>query len=193
MDEMDHRQSVMPGIAFLRKWRAMPPADQSRPWRWEVDRDALLGECQEAARAILIELQPAGAAAIREAYEALADTWQAKKAEGADNRARMWVDVFCEWPAFALKAATIGWADRDTAYMPTPGQFKAIGQPLIDAKRADLSDLQTIMRTIRTADRHQEQIETRPTDPEIAIKMARLTLALRRGENLKALRAAGEI
>lgn len=171
----------------------MPPADQSRPWRWEGDRDARLGDCQAAARAVLVELQPAGTAAIREAYEALADTWQAKKAEGAGNRARMWVEVFAEWPAFAIKAATIGWADRDTAYMPTPGQFKAIGQPLIDAKRAELADIQTIMRTIRTADRHQEQIETRPTDPDIAVKMARLTLALRRKEDLRALRLAGEI
>lgn len=171
----------------------MPPADQSRPWRWEGERDTILGDCQEAARAVLVELQPAGTAAIREAYEALADTWQAKRAEGAKNRALMWVQVFADWPEFALRAATIGWADRDTAYMPTPGQFKAIGQPLIDAKRAELADLQTIMRTIRTADRHQEQVETSPSDPEIAIKMARLTLALRRKEDLRALRLAGEI
>lgn len=193
MDELHNRQSETPGIAFLRKWRAMPPADQSRPWRWEADQDEILGHCQEAARATLIELQPAGAAAIRSAYESLADTWQPKKADGASNRARMWVDVFSEWPEFALKAATLGWADRDTAYMPTPGQFKAIGQPLIDAKRAELSDLQTIMRTLRNIDRKQEQLETRPTDPEIGVKMQRLLAALKGGEDLRALRARGEI
>lgn len=141
----------------------------------------------------LIELQPAGVASIRSAYEALAATWQPKKAEGADSRARMWIDVFGEWPEFALKAATLGWADRDTAYMPTPGQFKAIGQPLIDAKRAELSDLQTIMRTLRNIDRKQEQLETRPTDPEIGVKMQRLLAALKGGEDLRALRARGEI
>lgn len=187
----DTPSSETPGIAFLRKWRAMQPAEQEQHWTWDkADLPDLAYHVKLAIRELNIELQPAGAAAIRAAYEMLADAYQHKTADDPAKRMKLWIVTFQDWPHCALQAAVHAWATRDTAFMPSPGQFHACGAPTLERKRADITDLLRILRALR---RPMPQHEKADPDPEVLTKLRRLSVAMRNGEDLAKLQKAGEI
>lgn len=179
------------GTEFLATWRAMQPADQGRHWRWgRVDRAALEASLERAIAALEIDLTPAGTASIRAAYDMLANAYAPKGGDDPAKRMRLWVVTFQDWPHCALQAAVQAWATKDTAFMPSPGQFHAVGAPVIERKRADLQDMRRIVRVLHDREPEYERFEP---DPEITQKLARLGLAMRRGEDLAKLRKEGQI
>lgn len=176
----------------MRKWRALAKEDRASPSRWpEYDPDVIARELTTIAMDLERELQPAGVAAIRRCFERLSSTYAAQRAddESAEDRARNWLDAFKAWPMFALRGALDAWLTRDTAFMPTTGQFFAIGRPLIESKRALQEDIRTVLNA------REEQVEKesldKDVDPEISRKLKRLVSALKSGEDIAALRASG--
>ena len=150
-------------------------------------RESLL----DAKRDLINELQPAGKGAVRDAYERLAAVYQFKTADDPGKRVAMWVDTFESWPLCALKAAVKAWSLKDTPFMPSPGQFNACGEYVIEERRADLAD---VRRIIGLMDKPEDKDwDSFVPDPEVARKLRRLMTGLRNGEDLRALRARGEI
>lgn len=137
------------------------------------------------------ELQPAGPQAIRRCFERLSSTYAAQRAddESAEDRARNWLDAFKAWPMFALRGALDVWLTRDTAFMPTTGQFFSIGKPMIESKRALLDDVKAILNA--REEHIEKESHDKDVDPEVAVKLKRLVAALKHGEDIAALRASG--
>jgi hypothetical protein len=188
----DTTQSELLGMPFVHRWRAMQPIEQGRPWRWgRVDMAALRQSLDALKRGLLEELQPAGAAAVRAAYEKLASTYQTKGTDAPEKRVALWVETFAAWPLCALNDAVRSWSLKDTPFMPTSGQFNACGVGAVEKRRADLADVRAILGFMeRPADRNWDAFVT---DPDVARKFQRLIAGLRNGENLRALRERGEI
>lgn len=172
----------------MERWRTMGVYDQLCPSRW--GGSAPIADLIEMAREAEEMLAPAGGHSIRRAHDMLADNFASAKADmdSARNRALMWVNKLADWPQFALQHAVNAWADQDTAYMPSIGQFQALGRDRIRQQRERLSDLKKILDAAESGDPHDADFAP---DPEIAAKFRRLQLALSRGENIKALRAEG--
>lgn len=170
----------------------MQPLEQGRPWRWgKVDREAIRRSLEAARTQLEIELAPAGTASVRAAYEMLSDAYQSKGSVDPAKRVRLWVMTFGDWPHCALQEAVRAWAHKDTPYMPSPGQFHAVGAPAIERRRTDLADVVRVLRIIEKPE--DKDWDSYVADPEVIEKLRRMRDALRRGEDLGKLRADGLI